>query len=161
MNWEAVGAVAELLGAIGVIGSLVYLAKQIKANSDNVTQNTKALISNRDISSNESVLEIMGSQIRNPDLAALTMKGNSGSETLSDVERYQYSMVLSSMFESHQTFYIQQRGESISPELWAYYSNVFDGICRSPGVRTWWEQNRERFNPSFSEYIQKKISVDV
>jgi hypothetical protein len=30
MNWEAVGAIAELLGAIGVIASLVYLAIQIR-----------------------------------------------------------------------------------------------------------------------------------
>ena len=29
MNWEAIGAVAELLGAIGVIASLIYLATQI------------------------------------------------------------------------------------------------------------------------------------
>lgn len=33
VDWEAVGAIAELLAAIGVIGSLVYLAKQIKARA--------------------------------------------------------------------------------------------------------------------------------
>jgi len=52
------GALAEFLAAIGVIGSLVYLAKQIKANSENMNQNTKALISDRDVSSNESVLTL-------------------------------------------------------------------------------------------------------
>ena len=36
MNWEAVGAVAELLGAIGVIASLFYLASQIRRNSESV-----------------------------------------------------------------------------------------------------------------------------
>ncbi len=56
MNWEAVAAVAELIGAIGVIASLVYLAKQIQANAENVNQNTRALISNRDISSMEFAL---------------------------------------------------------------------------------------------------------
>ena len=30
MNWDAIGAIAELLGAIGVIASLVYLATQIR-----------------------------------------------------------------------------------------------------------------------------------
>ncbi len=30
MNWDAIGAIAELLGAIGVIASLVYLAAQIR-----------------------------------------------------------------------------------------------------------------------------------
>jgi hypothetical protein len=30
MNWDAIGAIAELLGAIGVIASFVYLATQIQ-----------------------------------------------------------------------------------------------------------------------------------
>ncbi len=36
MNWDAIGAIAELLGAIGVIGSLVYLATQIRQNTTTV-----------------------------------------------------------------------------------------------------------------------------
>ena len=30
MNWDAIGAIAELLGAIGVIASLLYLARQMR-----------------------------------------------------------------------------------------------------------------------------------
>ena len=33
MNWEALGAVGEFFGAIGVLASLVYLATQIRDNS--------------------------------------------------------------------------------------------------------------------------------
>ncbi len=33
MNWDAIGAIAELLGAVGVIASLVYLAGQIRQNT--------------------------------------------------------------------------------------------------------------------------------
>ena len=36
MNWDAIGAIAELLGAIGVIASLVYLATQIRQNTATV-----------------------------------------------------------------------------------------------------------------------------
>ncbi len=36
MNWEAVGAIAELLGGIGVIVSLFYLAMQIQQNTRSV-----------------------------------------------------------------------------------------------------------------------------
>ena len=32
MNWDAIGAIAELAGAIGVIASLIYLARQIRQN---------------------------------------------------------------------------------------------------------------------------------
>ncbi len=40
MNWDAIGAIAELLGAIGVIASLVYLATQIRQNTRSVRSAT-------------------------------------------------------------------------------------------------------------------------
>ena len=43
MNWEAIGAVAELLAAIGVIVSLVYLASQIRHSREQMRQNTRAV----------------------------------------------------------------------------------------------------------------------
>ena len=33
MNWEAIGAIAELFGALGVIVTVGYLAVQIRQNS--------------------------------------------------------------------------------------------------------------------------------
>ena len=33
MNWEAIGAVGEILGAIAVIASLFYVAYQVKQNT--------------------------------------------------------------------------------------------------------------------------------
>jgi len=43
MNWDALGAFAELLAAIGVIVSLVYLASQIRFSREQMVQNTKAI----------------------------------------------------------------------------------------------------------------------
>ncbi len=34
MNWEAAGAIAEILGVIAVIGSLIYVGRQINQNTD-------------------------------------------------------------------------------------------------------------------------------
>ena len=85
MNWEVVGAIAELTAAIGVIGSLIYLAKKINANSDNIAQNTKALVSDRDVSSNEATMDLLGVLVREPNLAALVMKGALDIDPLSDL----------------------------------------------------------------------------
>ncbi len=38
MNWDAIGAIAELFGAVGVIASLVYLAVQIRQNTRTVSK---------------------------------------------------------------------------------------------------------------------------
>ncbi len=33
MNWDAIGAIGEILGALGVLVTLVYLATQIRENT--------------------------------------------------------------------------------------------------------------------------------
>ena len=33
MDWEAIGAVGEVLGALAVLASLIYLARQIRQNT--------------------------------------------------------------------------------------------------------------------------------
>lgn len=161
MNWDALGAIAELTAAIGVIGSLIYLAKQIRANSDNVAQNTKVLISDRDISSNEAVLAILRSQFQDPELAALILKGGLGVESLTEVERFRYHLVLSSMFESHQTFFVQHLKGAVSDELWDFYSGSVDRRIQLPGVVEWWRKNGPYYNQEFADYVQKKIPDDV
>ena len=40
MNWEAIGAVGEVLGAVGVILTLGYLAVQIRQNTAMMTVQT-------------------------------------------------------------------------------------------------------------------------
>ena len=42
MNWDAVGAIAELAGAMGVILSLVYLAVQIRQNTGQMERTERA-----------------------------------------------------------------------------------------------------------------------
>ncbi len=41
MNWEAFGAIAEMVGGIAVLVTLVYLALQVRQNSVLLEQNTK------------------------------------------------------------------------------------------------------------------------
>jgi hypothetical protein len=157
MNWEAVGAVAELIGAFGVIVSLVYLAKQIKANSANISQNTEALLSASDIGSNQLVLELYGPQARSAELAELTLKGHGDFEALSSLEKYRYSMTLLSMFETHQTFFVQTQKGSARQETWDYYEKAFGQLCTLPGVIHWWRLSSDSFNPGFVEYIDAKM----
>ena len=58
MNWEAIGAVAELAGALGVIVSLIYLAKQISMTNENVAQNTTALFNQGEHASIDGILKL-------------------------------------------------------------------------------------------------------
>ena len=43
MNWQAVGAVGELIGGIAVVLSLIYIAMQMRQNTRQIGENTLAL----------------------------------------------------------------------------------------------------------------------
>ena len=45
MNWEAIGAVGEVVGAIAVVSTLIYLAVQIRHNNRSLAEATSASIS--------------------------------------------------------------------------------------------------------------------
>ena len=67
MNWEAIGAVGEVLGALGVIATLGYLAAQIR-------QNTRALHSSSYAQSAEQLWLVNLAIAQDRDLARMMVE---------------------------------------------------------------------------------------
>ena len=80
MNWEALGAVAELLGAIGVIVTLLYLSRQINHNSKQLEGSSTIAVHNYLRTLTEEVAA-------NPSLWATVRKANLDWVSLSEDER--------------------------------------------------------------------------
>jgi hypothetical protein len=118
MNWEAIGAVAELAGALGVIVSLIYLAKQISMTNENVAQNTTALFNQGEHASIDGILKMNLPQVENKDVAELMLAAYSNYSALDEVDRYRFSTMLLTQFESHQTFFLQNYRDSAGPETY-------------------------------------------
>ena len=74
MNWDAIGAVAELTGALGVILSLAYPAYQIRLNSKQIKQNAAFIESSVYQSVNDAILSWHGIIAQNPDVAMIWKK---------------------------------------------------------------------------------------
>ena len=46
MNWEAIGAVGEIIGAFAVLATLIYLAMQVRQSREMLERNEKLALSN-------------------------------------------------------------------------------------------------------------------
>ena len=82
MNWEAFGAIGEIIGAFAVIVSLVYLAIQVR----NQNRETR-------IASVHEILEGFRTEIsvfRNAEFAELLKKGGADFDSLSATEKIQF-----------------------------------------------------------------------
>jgi hypothetical protein len=74
VNWEAIGALAELLAAVGVIVSLVYLASQIRHSREQMRQNTRAVEAQVSWAHFDSVYKIYNARAEHPELVTILRK---------------------------------------------------------------------------------------
>ena len=66
MNWDAIGAVGEIIGALAVVFSIAYLAIQIRQNAKSLQSTVEQSISNQfsSTTANASMSNIPGLIIR-------------------------------------------------------------------------------------------------
>jgi len=90
LNWEALGALAELTAAIAVILTLIYLAVQIKQSGQLVEQNNKLLdisIANATRDAQNEVSRIIASDMQ---AAKIFWAGLSDRSALTEEERQSF-----------------------------------------------------------------------
>jgi hypothetical protein len=84
LNWEAIGAIGEVVGGVAVIATLLYLAVQIRQNAQSV-RNAASL------SINEGLAEINRRVSNDPEFAELWLRGLKDYRGLTDVERMRFA----------------------------------------------------------------------
>ena len=84
MNWEALGAVAELVGAVGVVASLLYLAAQVR------TSNRASAVQAK-LQSTRMLNDFMDLLIKHPEHNQLLIQGRKSLDSLSPDDYLRFS----------------------------------------------------------------------
>jgi hypothetical protein len=132
MNWDAIGAMSELVGAIAVVFTLAYLAIQIKAS----TRASKAVV-REGVSS--SLQNVMLSRLDASVLAQAGMKQNSGVD-LDDSEEHQLSWWTAMWWRTYENIYYQYRNGFLEEAEWRGYENVIVNSLRDDLVLRHWKR---------------------
>ena len=75
MNWDAIGAIAELIGAIAVVLTLVYLAVQVRHSKESLDANTSAI---RPETAARTIADIVLEDLLDPELSDPVEQRTSG-----------------------------------------------------------------------------------
>ncbi|MBC7769901.1 MAG: hypothetical protein H7124_14050 [Phycisphaerales bacterium] len=150
MSWEAAGAIAETIAALGVVVSLVYLANQARNEARATTVANK-------LASTRLLTDFIDQLIESPELMDLWMRGRTGA-TLSEVERYRFANMCLKAFWFFSAMHVQLRMKMLSDEDWAEAHAVLRFWLDGPGVRAWWSNGaRSRFGSAFVGFINGEI----
>ena len=150
MNWEAIGAIGEVIGAVGVIATLGYLAVQIRQNTSSVRASTLQDMNE----ASAGFLDLMASD---EDLGRIFVSGGSDLETLSAEERPRFNFTMLAFLRRIESFERQTRLNRIHSDEWAGLRASCASIMSRRGSRAWWSENAERFNPGFVEWLNDEL----
>lgn len=149
MNWEALGAIAEAVGAAGVVATLAYLAIQIRAN-------TAALSAQARHSISELALQITMFRADHADDYARLASG----EGLSPADlQFQYWSHMHFML--HAETYLHHVELGLMPESqWRGYVRFIASYARSPGFAEFWAEAAPAFSDEFRTWLDREILAE-
>ncbi len=151
MNWDALGAIAELLGALGVIGSLLYLGIQIRGNT--IIAKTSALQSMLDGGRDRTAKHVAG----NPELADIVGRGLSSLDNLEEKEKLRlYFFVIEQTLQAQNVMQFHDSG-LVSKTDYQAWLDWATAILRTPGGRELWPQISIVITPDISKVLEEEL----
>ncbi len=154
MNWEAIGAVGETLGAIAVLLSLLYLGMQIKQN----TRSLKSAAYQAAIASMSDMARATGTDLQTARVVRIFLQ-----EDMADLSEDEFMMAtsyLTGLFRNFENFYYQHETGAMEDHLWVGMRNSMVGYHHMPNVRSWWDQRKSIYSPQFVAFLEAQPKVD-
>ena len=143
MNWEAISAVSEIVGAVAVVVSLVYVAAQIR-------QNTRMMRSGAKQSLTEATQGVIYKAMDHSDEF---VKLVSGAEPDSPQEEARMSLLTRAMLRGFESQCYQYDAGLLEDHEWVALKTTIKQLTGLPGFNRYWQQ----LKPQMSERLQKVI----
>ena len=154
MNWEAIGAIAEVAGAIGVIATLVYLAIQIRESNRAALQSGTQEIQNQ-------IQQFVGSTCVNREVSELWVKGHTTPNELTTGELIQFrGFLLQVTLIWERTFSLHNQNR-LDAGYWETLALHRIHMISSPGYKSFFEDRKHQFNSQFREFMETEIASNT
>lgn len=153
MNWEAISGVADVVGALAVVVTLVYLSRQIG-------QNTAALRSTATQAASEQAAEMYMTLAVDPKLPEIFIRGLPTPDKMTAEETARFNSIWMSVCFNIQNWYFQTRDGFLDGSLLESWTRIMTPITAEPGFRAFWEQRRHIYTPEFQRFLESLASGD-
>lgn len=142
MNWEALGAVGEIVGALAVVVTLIYLAVQTRQNTEAVRH---AFARGVMEDANAWRFKI----VEDPAVSELFRNGLRDPASLDANDRYRFRMFLDAL-----VFHWQH---AVISEVPIPPTNIIR-VLSQPGGVWYWERAKDVMEPEFVRYVEDRLA---
>ena len=147
MNWEAAGAIGEIIGALAVFLTLIYLALQIR-------HNTKAVQASAVDASISKVTSVRQSMYENAEVAGIYVKGIANPDDLDEESLTRFRLIMHNIFMAISNIYSQTSIAGLSASMWESQLVILTRLVTTPGGRWFWKEYQLEFDETFREQVE-------
>jgi len=147
MNWQAIGAVGELIGGLGVIVTLLYLAVQVRHYTAEMRSAASESVA-------ENLREWLLPMIRDPEVSRIFREGAEGWEHFGPDEKARFFHIAFVWLKTIEAAHYQLIRGRLDPNVWKGWEAVVTSYLLGPGIQAYWCRRREGFSPLFQAYVE-------
>jgi len=144
--YEILGNVGDFLGGVGVLVTLVYLAIQIRQNTNSARAATYQ-------AATAALSEWTSAIGRDPVATGIFMRGSQNPEQLNETEHAQFSLLTVSILRHYENIHFQYSSGALDPGTWEGWASRMHGNVATPGTKAIWQGQRTAFSSEFRAFI--------
>ena len=159
MTLQDLGNIGEFIGAIGVVASLVYLALQIRQNTEHLSQNTRSVRAASFHATSSLLAQFFSTVNGDQELSRIFRIGLEDPNSLDPDARERFKNTVGQMFSYLQDVFHQHREGLLEGELWeSRHANIVSYLAE-PGVQEFWQQRRGMYTRSFRALVDAELAT--
>ena len=152
MNWEMISAIGQMLGAIGVIISIVYLAAQIRNQSKESQRAAMNVLTTHWSDLNRTLVE-------NPEIAVLWLRALRSFDDLDAESKLRFGAHLGRFLRFADSLYLNFLDGTLDRRLWRGYERTIADTVAYPGFQSWWVTRKHWHTDEFCALIDRHIQT--
>jgi hypothetical protein len=151
MNWNAIAAIATVASATGVLLSVLYLAAQVRKN----TEESRIARGQHLVTGVSDVSALIATNL---ELSKIVRAGMLDYEALNEIEKFRFSFLFFSFMAKYDFSYHQKIAGRIDDVLWGQTTYEISTFLKLPGANQWWEKDKARFTPGFRQFVDASLA---
>lgn len=150
MNWDALGAIGEIAGALGVIFTLAYLARQIHESNKTARNAATQEIQNQLA---DWIFHINSTK----EMVDLWLRGNLQDIKLDHIEIIQFRGIVAQLFNIWERAFVLKKEGRMDESSWHTIVLSRKNLLASPGIKAYWRDRIDHYNEDFCAVINSEM----
>jgi hypothetical protein len=147
---QDLGNIGEFVGALGVVISLVYLARQMIQN----TQSIRAASFNSMV---ENSIRLSEHAFRDSEFAAFLARAENDPGALTSEEQVRWDAYMTAVYRHFGNLQFSHRVGTLDHQMWQAYRATLKDHLRTESWGTWFQSHRHLFSSSLGDQVDEAV----